>query len=68
MIAKAVTVELTTKSLKILLATNVGRLSLILRQTAEKASPVKGSQIVTCSPASEARAATRRGLLPRPSS
>jgi pilus assembly protein CpaB len=35
-IAKAVTVELTAEqSLKVLLATNVGRLSLILRQTAE---------------------------------
>jgi pilus assembly protein CpaB len=38
-IAKAVTVELTSEqSLKILLATNVGRLSLILRQTAEVTS------------------------------
>jgi pilus assembly protein CpaB len=36
-VAKAVTVELTPEeSLKILLATNVGRLSLILRQSAEK--------------------------------
>jgi len=35
-VAKAVTVELTSEqSLKILLATNVGKLSLILRQTAE---------------------------------
>lgn len=35
-IAKAVTVEVTSEqSLKILLATNIGRLSLVLRQTAE---------------------------------
>jgi pilus assembly protein CpaB len=38
-VAKAVTVELTSEqSLKILLATNIGRLSLILRQTAEAQS------------------------------
>jgi pilus assembly protein CpaB len=38
-VAKAVTVEVTAEqSLKILLATNVGRLSLILRQTAEDRS------------------------------
>jgi pilus assembly protein CpaB len=37
-VAKAVTVELTPEeSLKIVLATNVGRLSLILRQSSEKA-------------------------------
>ena len=38
-IAKAVTVELTSEqSLKILLATNIGRLSLILRQASEEVS------------------------------
>jgi pilus assembly protein CpaB len=66
-VAKAVTVEVSPEqALRILLATNVGKLSLILRQPAELAmAPTQRSPIATCSGATRRKRQPRRRIRDR---